>query len=518
MMVDLEPEVSRFLPVPDFPMKPAEKQFFLSEQAFLAALPRVINLDVISSQDSKQQVFGYLSDLSSTQMAEQTLLSYGLMDGICHSSNNLAKRYGFSNHSIDVNTRVVLQSLWLLHSGDFPRELYNFSGNLAQRYVTEGVQVQGVQRRIFERAQRNIFYYQDRVFILAQEEETLKLLEGLYGKKTRDTFAQFYRVDGYKEAESFERQGNFTFKSGGFQERLALEDVLEVGRATTEYAHDVETGSVKWTSIKGIRTAGYRRKGTHFAGVLQEYQEQVKVAEAIKDPNIMKYLGEYPLELLRLTTESRLSGVSKEKALQQFNAKYSTNYTLNTVLDLERRALREFEENRLVVLDRREKIKQLVKSAPLRGRLARVLADIVYNYHVEGLKNSTLADYINLPVSRWQAIVGLRKFLDIQILESQGYSVYERPKKGEIISKMIDAYFANDDLPPTLIDLLIQIAESRNLPELAAKLFEKWPRTDDALATLRKLAVETVRQSQRLFSLAQDDGKSDMVKRRHRVR
>lgn len=496
MMVDLESGVARSLPVPDFPMKPAEKQFFLSEQAFLAVLPRVTCPEVLNPQDRRQRILGYLSDLSSTQMAEQTILTYGLMDGSCHSGNELGRRYNLSNHSIDTNTRVVLQSLWLLHGSDFPSSLYSFSDNLADRYVVGGVQMQGAQRRILERAQRNIYYYQDRVFILEKEEEVIGLLEGLYGKRTRDVFAQYYRLDGYKEAESFERQGNFTFKSGSFKERLVLEDVLEAGRATTEYVHDLEPGSVKWTSIKGIRAAGYRRKGTHFAGVLQEYQEQVKVAEAIKDPTIMRYLGEYPLELLRLTTRSRLSGLSKADALQQFNDKYNTKYTLNTVLDLERRALREFEENRLVVLDRKEKIKRLLKSTPLRGRLARVLGDIVYNYHVAGYSNPSIADHINIPVSNWHAIVELRKFLDIQILESQGYSVYERPKKGEITAEMINSFFANDDLPPQLRDLLSQIAESRDLSKLATLVFPQWQRCHHALTTLRKLAVETVRQSQ----------------------
>lgn len=496
MSIELGNKTASLLPTPEFPMKPEEKRFFSAEQKLLAIVSREICPGAVSPQERKQGLFRYLSDLSSTEMAEEVLFSYGCIDGVCYSSNELGRKYKVANHTIDTNTRVVMQSLWLLHSSSIPAELYAFAQVLDQRYARRGVQVEGHQQRILERAESNVFYYEDRLFILEKEEENLKLLRGLYGKGSRDIFARYYRLAEFKDAESFERRGNCVFHSQNAQERLAFYDALEAGHATIEYIYDLKPGSKDWTDIRGKREAGFRRKGTRFEIVLQEYQEQLEIAEAIQDPIIRQRLGVFPLELLELTTQARLSGLPKNEGLAKFNQKYNTSYTLNDVKVLQDKVLIDYEENRLVILDRTEKIKELTEKAPLRNRLAQILADIVYDFHVEGYSNRIIAEEIDLPVVNWYSLTELRKFLDIQILESQGCLVRERPQRGEVTKEMIDSFFGNDDLPTKIIDLLSKIGPSQDLAGIAQESYPNWRGVDHALSALRRLAVEVVREDQ----------------------
>lgn len=217
---------------PIYPMKMKERAVFQAEQAFLSVLPRMLQPELTHVSDQQAYLHSLLTDIASTQIANEVVKGYGLNGEQPVSDKSQEKIQDKSYHTINTDRRIAIQTLWILHKDCFSPEAFPYYSSLEEKY--------GLSERnnnIFKRAQSNIGYYQDRLYIRESPEKEqiiLEYIEGMYGKQTRDGFAQFYRLAEYANTQSFERKGAYP-ECRGAADILRLADLLEVGHAVTEH-------------------------------------------------------------------------------------------------------------------------------------------------------------------------------------------------------------------------------------------------------------------------------------------
>lgn len=475
---------------PQYPLKDREKSVFMAEQAFLIAVAGSLPQCETGQLD---QLYSHLQDISSTAMAQQVFMAYGLPDSICHSLSSIAPVYGVTQNTINTNKRVVLQSLYLQNDTVLDGLDEKTKNELKSRYgPTSEVAKTGKQDQVLERAERNIAYYNDRKYIQFHEEEVLDLMKDLYGEEKLDMFMRYYRLSLYSNSESFERSGNIAVMVPTNIFRLHLNDSLEAGRSVTEYIYGADIGTHLWTNNKGKQIAGYRRIGTRFESVLKRYYHQMQIHEALLLVG-QKILLPLEYELIMKTTQAFLADQDIQVGIEQFNKKYGTRHDWASVRRIGRKLLDLFEGNTVLRAQRKEWVREVLTNPIGTDQIVKLLADTVYNFHVASMTLDQISDEVGLNRSYTGE---LKRMLDKLI---SGF-LYQNPatqKRGALTSEMINSCFENEKFIELIKEIIQKMPESSSLITLSFEYENNYRIRPQEIFALRMLVTNIAQELQK---------------------
>lgn len=456
-----------------------ERAVFQTEQQVLAAVSELISTVDATPDASIYELRNALADLSSDEIAEETLYAYGMIDGRSHDTHEVAIRYHPANqddidpHTISIPRQAAIQALLFEYGNRFEPELREtIRTTLSDRYMLNPAMAEG---KAGLRAAGNWNYYQDRKFIRAQmakDSRMKKIFIAFYGEADWDLFCRYYRLEGYaKQPNLTEQQGVFT---GPIDFRMT--DALEGGWAVAEFSAGLEHGSRTWTRTKGPERAGFTkgRRGDKFPEVYKTYEPILTAIDLIDSGKSAAELTPLESDLLRLMIRGvRTKHALMNEALRQFNTAHSSHYSMHYAHDLASRiaakAINGTSFDNFKLLRKAETAREILQNESGQSSLVRMAIEIAQNYYIHGNQTAEIAKSLNIQERYISALIHTMG----RLVKSYPGHITVFPTRTDITVEEINAFAENPRFINWLIGIVKDIAEGKSSLEVALSLEEE---------------------------------------------